>query len=414
MALSLTPVTGYSLVKFTWPEAMPAVDFYLSGRANRAADSHNRMEVSMGRQEFSRRRMLGAAAAAFAPSPATAAAPASKWPITEGPDSPKICLGGGRDEAALRRIKQLGVDHLIGNAPWPVPWKEADVRGEIQRCKAAGITLDNLMINGFNNAVYGRPGRDEDIDRVIQSVRAAGKAGLPVIEYNFYAHRATEGYFEETGRAGLGHTGFDYARIKDLPPLPEEGAHSLEEMWRNVTYFLKAVIPAAQETGVRLALHPNDPPAPVSRGSGQIMGSVAGWKKLISIVDSPSNGITFDCGVTREMGEDPVEVCRYFASRDRINHMHYRNVRVAKPYERYTEVSIDEGVVDMFAVMKELVRHKYPRTIYPEHPRALDYDREIAKETGGLRGYPGGGGYAGSTFCVAYTRAMLQAAVASV
>ena len=99
-------------------------------------------------------------------------------------------------------------------------------------------------------------------------------------------------------------------------------------MWNNITYFLKAVIPVAEESGVRMALHPNDPPAPVSRGSGQIMGTVAGWKKLIGIVNSPANGITFDCGVTREMGENPVEVCRYFGSRDRINHVHFRNVRV--------------------------------------------------------------------------------------
>ena len=72
-------------------------------------------------------------------------------------------------------------------------------------------------------------------------------------------------------------------------------------MWANITYFLKAVIPTAEKSNVRLALHPNDPPAPVSRGSQQIMGTVEGWKKLISIVYSPSNGITFDCGVTREM-----------------------------------------------------------------------------------------------------------------
>jgi mannonate dehydratase len=92
--------------------------------------------------------------------------------------------------------------------------------------------------------------------------------------------------------------------------------------------------------------------------------------------------------------------------------MHYRNVRVIKPYERYTEVSIDEGVVDMFAVMKEVVRVKYTGTIYPEHPRALDYDRAAMASQGGLRGYPGGGGYAGSAYAVAYTRAMLQAALA--
>ena len=79
---------------------------------------------------------------------------------------------------------------------------------------------------------------------------------------------------------------------------------------------------------------------------------------------SKSNGITFDCGVTRELGEDPVEVCRYFGSRDRINHVHFRNVRVQKPREKYMEVFLDEGQVDMFAVMKELVRQKYPRLIY--------------------------------------------------
>jgi mannonate dehydratase len=95
--------------------------------------------------------------------------------------------------------------------------------------------------------------------------------------------------------------------------------------------------------------------------------------------------------------------------------MHFRNVRVIKPYERYTEVALDEGQVDMFAVMKELVRQKYKRTIEPEHPRAFDYDREYSKLTTGgpIRGYPGGGGFAAVMFNVAYARAMLQAALES-
>jgi mannonate dehydratase len=218
-----------------------------------------------------------------------------------------------------------------------------------------------------------------------------------------------EGYYEETGRAGAGMTAFDYAKVKDLPPLPEVGAHSLEQMWSNITYFLKAVIPVAEESGVRLALHPNDPPAPLSRGSGQIMSTLAGWKRLIDIVPSTANGITYDCGVTRELGEDPVEVSRYFGSRKRINHVHFRNVRVEKPYEKYTEVFPDEGQVDMFAVMRELVRQKYTGPIYPEHPRALDYDREHPEFK---TFYPGGGGYAGLVYNVAYARAMLQAALA--
>ena len=217
---------------------------------------------------------------------------------------------GAVDEAGMRRVKQLGVNDVLMGGP-PIPWLEPDLRALIDKLKTGGLALGNLMITGFPKTLYGKPGRDEEIEKVQQSIRAAGRVGLPVIEYNFYAHRLVEGYYGETGRGGAGMTAFDYDRVKDLPPLPEEGAHSLEEMWRNIAYFLKAIIPVAEESGVRLALHPNDPPAPWSRGSQQIMGSFEGWKRLIDIVSSPSNGITFDCGVTREMGQDPAQVCRY-------------------------------------------------------------------------------------------------------
>jgi len=382
--------------------------------------------------DFTRRTLFQTASlAALAGAPSAAAT--MPEPRFEGPDTPKICLSTGDgagppSEASARRIKQLGVNYVLAGGP-PIPWEEDQIKQLVATQKSYGLALANLMIAGFNNAIYARPGRDEDIEKVIHSLHAAGKAGVPVVEYNWYAHRAMEGYFEETDpvRVGVGWTSFDYALVrkpggtyigavrpgeseiqfKDLPPLPEEGAHTFEEMWNNIAYFLKRVIPEAEKAGVRLALHPNDPPAPISRGSQQIMGTVEGWKHLIGIVDSPANGITFDCGVTREMGEDPVEVAGYFASRDRINHVHFRNVRVAKPYERYSEVFIDEGVNNMFAVMKELVKHKYTRLIYPEHPRALDYDRE----RGPIAGYPGGGSYASYAFQVGYTRAMMQAAL---
>ena len=282
------------------------------------------------------------------------------------------------------------MNYVLGGGP-SIPWQETDLRARMDRLKANGLTLVNLMIAGFSNTLYGRPGRDEEIDKVRQSIRAAGRVGLPIIEYNFYAHRLVEGYYEETGRAGSGLTAFAYDKVKALPPLPDEGAHTLDEMWSNITYFLKAVVPVAEQSGVRLSLHPNDPPAPLSRGSEQIMASLAGWKKLINIVPSPANGITLDCGVTKEIGENPVEVCRYFGSRDRISHVHFRNVRVQKPYENYAEVWLDEGEVNMFAVIKELVRVRYPRWVYPEHPRALDADRERPDFNSY---YPGGGGYA--------------------
>ena len=377
----------------------------------------------MENPNLSRRKLLqGIGATALSGSlPVTAVleSVAKERDASEGPRIPKIALElsrtgsnfatGGVDETGMRRLKQLGVNDVLMGGP-PIPWQEADLRSLMERLKAGGLSLGNMMIAGFANTLYGRPGRDEEIDKVRQSIRAAGRAGLPVVEYNFYAHRLVEGYYADEGRGGAGLTGFDYERVKNLPPLAQEGTHNLEEMWSNITYFLKAVIPVAEESGVRLALHPNDPPAPLSRGSQQIMGSVDGWKRLINIVPSKSNGITFDCGVTREMGHDPVEVCRYFGSRDVINHVHYRNVRVQTPNEKYTEVFIDEGVNDMYAVMKELVRQKYSRQVYPEHPRALDYDRERPDFK---PGYPGGGGYAAFAFNVGYTRAMLQAALAS-
>jgi len=363
---------------------------------------------------ISRRRLFETAGLAAIAGSAAADVPP---PPPEGKDTPKLCLEmgagglsiGSIDEAGCRKVKQLGVDHVLTGGP-PIPWEETRLKSVMERLKAGGLALGNLMIGGFPNAIYGRPGRDEEIEKVAHSIREAGKAALPVVEYNFYAHRIVEGYYEEIGRAGAGLTAFDNERVKNLPPLESEGAHSLDEMWANITYFLKAVIPVAEKAGVRMALHPNDPPPAISRGSGQIMGTVEGWKKLISIVDSPSNGITFDCGVTREMGGDPVDVCRYFGERDRINHVHFRNVRVRKPYDQYTEVFIDEGENNMFAVMKELVRQKYPRLIYPEHPRALDYDRE---RQGFHTAYPGGGGYAAFAYNVGYARAMLQAAMSA-
>jgi len=393
---------------------------------------------------LSRRQLLQSAGVAAFASPLADAA-TMPAPHFEGADTPKICLslgdggplgsGGAPDGAAraapgaaARRIKQLGVNYVLTDGP-PIPWSPERLQAIMDAQESYGLTVANFMIYGFNNAIHGRPGRDEDIDKVVQSIRAAGRVGLPVIEYNWYAHRATEGYFEEIDdvRTGVGWTGFDYelvrtpgraymgavrqeegnVKFKDLPPLPNEGAHTREEMWATITYFLKRVVPEAEKAGVRLALHPNDPPAPVSRGSQQIMGTLEGWKHLIEIVDSPANGITYDCGVTREMGHDPVEVAGYFASRDRINHVHFRNVRVKKPYERYSEVFIDEGENNMFAVMKELVKHRYTRLIYPEHPRGLDYDREH----GPILGYPGGGGYASFAFQVGYARAMMQAAL---
>lgn len=361
------------------------------------------------RDKWSRRSMMQAAGA-VALSPMVSAAAQGSWPPAEGSDTPRICLGVAPDldEKGMRALKQIGVNYVLMGGP-RVPWEEADMRSRLDRFKAGGLTIINMMIGGFNDVIWGKTGRDSQIDNVIKSIRAAGKAGLPVIEYNFYAHRLVEGYKEEIGRGGAGYTAYDYELSRKLPALENEGTHTRAEQLKRAEHFLKAVVPEAEKAGVRLALHPNDPPVPLSRGSEQIMASFEQWKRYLNLVKSPFNGMTFDCGVTREMGEDPVAVCRYLGERDCINHVHFRNVRVRKPYVDYTEVFLDEGQVNMFAVMKELVRQKYPRGLYPEHPRAIDIDRER-----GIRNqYPGGGGFAAEIYNVGYAKAMLQAALSS-
>jgi mannonate dehydratase len=175
---------------------------------------------------------------------------------------------------------------------------------------------------------------------------------------------------------------------------------------------LEAVVPEAEKAKVRLALHPNDPPVPLSRGNEQIMASFEQWKTYLDLVKSPFNGMTFDCGVTREMGEDPVAVARHLGrDRDCINHVHFRNVVVRQPYVDYTEVFIDEGQVNMFAVMRELVAQKYPRGLYPEHPRGMDIDKGMDERVRAY--YPRGGGPAAEIYNVAFTKAMLLATLSS-
>jgi mannonate dehydratase len=364
------------------------------------------------------------AGAAAEPVASNAALKKVQWPVLEGPNTPKLTLNcpTNATQARMRMHKQFGDDYVHMSGP-PLPWTESGLRIIMDRFHSEGLTVINMMLPTITTIIYRGKGRDEEIQKVQDSLRAAGTVGLPVVEYNFYAHRLTEGYYNVPGRGGSGYLGFDYNRKmqnatddrwtypttrsadevglapKDLLPLADEGAHTSEELWENITYFLEAVIPVAEKANVRMALHPNDPPAPVSRGSHQIMNSFNGWKRLVNIVDSPSNGVTFDCGVSNELGEDPLEVLKYMADRDRINHVHYRNDIVEMPSTKYVEVFPDNGTVNMFAVMHELVRRKYKFGIFPEHPRKNDIDDRL------------GGDFVSYLYNLAYARAMLQAAL---
>jgi mannonate dehydratase len=340
---------------------------------------------------------------------------AVNWPVSEGPDTPKICLNCGLNatDGEMQLIKQMGVDYVNGGASATQPWKVEDIRSNLERYKANGLTVIKVGLGFIGmNIILAREGRDKEIATIKENIVAAGAAGIPVIEYNWYISRLEAGYFGKTGRGGSGVTGYDYTQVKDLPPNPETGLVTSEQIWDNYTYFLKEVIPVAEKAGVRMCVHPNDPPAQISYGNPQILASFEGWKRLMDIVKSPSNGVTYDPGVCKEMGEDPVEVMRYMASRNQLIHSHYRNVITYEPYNRYDEVFYDVGQVNMYAVMKEYFNSGYTGGIFPEHQRFFTRDAEYPGYKEG--GYPGGGNsITGLVYNVAYTRAMMQAAMSS-
>src|SRR3954454_3737903 len=121
---------------------------------------------------LSRRNIMKALGASALGSslPRGASAAFSDWPKMEGPNTPKLCLGVGRlEEVSLREVKQLGVEYVLRGGPRGLPWPESELRQMMDTVKSAGLTLGNLMIAGFPNTIYGRPGRDEEIEKVQQS-----------------------------------------------------------------------------------------------------------------------------------------------------------------------------------------------------------------------------------------------------
>ena len=338
----------------------------------------------------SRRSFLALAAAA------SAAAVTVRQAQALGFDEPGIKItfpASGLSDDTLRFMQQIGVRWITAGGPNSPTynergqvtlrdgdtntdrgsWKDEELRAMTDRAESFGLKIGNLMLHDFRDVILGRERRDQQIEQVIESVRAAGRVGIPVVEYNWYALRAMEGYYTQIGRGGTVLSAHDYDRSRDLPVIPEVGEHPADALWQRYEYFLKAVMPEAEAAGVYMAVHPNDPPPPMYRGCAQILGTVGGLRRLVTIVPSQYNGITFDTGVTTEMGEDAVEVARWFGSRRQINHIHFRNVIREVPREKYTETFIDVGQADMLGVLRVLKEVGYDRLLHPDHaPRFPD------------------------------------------
>ncbi len=308
------------------------------------------------------------------------------------------------DDAHLSFFKAIGVDavcldirgmHRIAGAD--------DLRDGVERTdffkaarakvEAHGMRLHSVFMAGWNEITLGLPDRDKKIEAWRTMLRGLGRAGIPTLGYNF----KPMGNFRTpsaTGRGGAAYSTFDYAHFAQNRPKPHDPPVSEAEMWEHMEHFLQGVIPAAGEAGVRMALHPDDPPIPEPLGGvAQIASTVEQFRRIFTSVPSAANAMLFCQGCMTELvGLNVYDVIREFASKDWIAYVHFRNVRGKLP--RFEEVFMDEGDVDMRRALQ----------IYREAgfngPFMMDHTPHIPNDPGSR---------AGRAFAVGYIRALVQA-----
>ena len=263
------------------------------------------------------------------------------------------------DDETLQFVRQLGVPNVILHTPelrGDGFWEFQDLLRLRTRIEAAGLTLwaiENIPGHFYDKIRRGEPGRDEQIEKVCKTITNMGRAGIHTLGYHFIVDGTvwrTE--YSPRGRGGAKVTIYDHAQVANAPA-HEYGTFTDEQVWDNLAYFLKAVVPVAEREGVMLALHPDDPPVPSIGGVARIIRSIDAYKRVMGIIDSPANGIEFCQGTVSEMDHTPEEVydaIRLFAGQGKISYVHFRNVDRTVPH--FAETFIEEGRIDMLEAMR--------------------------------------------------------------
>lgn len=253
-----------------------------------------------------------------------------------------------------------------------------------------------LATSGFAEIKRGIAGRDEKIAFLQNVLRAMGAAGIPIMAYNFKL--IVSKYLRSAPTPGRGvatYISFDYQEYLKQPAPALEPPLSEAQMLENLAYFLKAVIPVAEQCGVRLALHPDDPPMPAGypplAGAAHIVSTFDDYHRIFDLVPSRSNGMLFCQGCVTEMqGVDVYDAIRHMGEIDKIVMVHFRNVRGEFP--KFQETFVDNGDVDMLRAMEAY------RDVGFKGPFSLDHSPLFA-----------GSEVANQAFVVGYMRALMQA-----
>ena len=307
---------------------------------------------------------------------------------------------GKTDFIPLEYIRQIPGMKGIVTAIYDVPVGEAWPLEKIEELKKtvedAGMRISVIeSVPVHEDIKIGLPTRDKYIENYKTTLRNLGKAGIDCVCYNFMPifdwTRSELEYRLPDGSTALI---FEEEKIKKMDPLSgelalpgwdssytKEGLQTLfdhyknvdhEKLWENLEYFIKEILPVAEEAGVKMAIHPDDPPYDIF-GLPRIITNKENLERFINLYDSPNNGLTMCSGsLGAEPSNDFPEMLRYFLEKGRVNFVHARNIKLTggKSFEESAHVS-EYGSIDMHAVIKAMADFNYAGPIRPDHGRMI-------------------------------------------
>lgn len=257
---------------------------------------------------------------------------------------------------------QAGVTHAVCKFDRQYDVTDLDSFASAQKSFAgAGFALTALEGDQFDMSriKLGLPGRDEDIEKYLRMLENMGKLGIRILCYNFMAG---VGWFRS--QTAVPYRGDALTSCWSRKDVPEEALKfTHEKLWENYSYFLKAVIPAAEKSGVVMCLHPDDPPVSELKGYPRIITSADAYRRMFDIANSPAAGVTFCAATFRAMGEDDMALIREW--KDKIHFVHLRDNQPLA--DGFMETFHDNGPTDMAARLKLLHDLNMDVLLRPDH-----------------------------------------------
>lgn len=266
--------------------------------------------------------------------------------------------------------------------------------------------IENFDPAHWHDVLLDGPKRKQQIENVKTIVRRMGEAGIPVMGYNFSIAGVcgrTHAPYARGGAMSVGMegpldtpmpNGMAWNMVYDSNAAPGSiPSATHDELWRRLENFLADVIPVAEKAGVKLALHPDDPPMPTMRGQPRLVYQPQFYQRVIDLKPSPANTLEFCLGSLAEMTEgDIYQTVDHYSRQQKIAYVHFRNVTGKVPF--YRETFIDDGDINMLRVLKILKQNGFNGVLIPDHTPQMSC---------------GAPWHAGMAFAMGYMRAALQA-----